>query len=785
MRGMPAWLALLFAMVPALGWTGSMPHRDGFWPFYYDSDEDRLFLDVEPARLGEEFIYLRSLSTGLGMVAPRPLRGIDRATMEGEREALVHFEKHGRRILLIQRNLAFRSLDPKQPALARAVEESFATSVLGVFPIVAEKNGQLRADATDFFLQDAWDVQRLVREAGEGNVHVDRDRSTFHMPGTKAFPRNLEVDVLVTFAGEQFGAALSRHVPDGRSFSLRQHHSFVALPEPGYRPRPYDPRLAFMWMRFLDYSRPFPQGYERRWLIRYRLEKSDPSAAVSAPVRPIVFYLDRAMPEPIRSAYREGAIWWNKALEGAGFRDALLIQDLPADIDPMDARYNVIVYTFNSGADVGTGPSIIDPRTGEMIRSVVRIDSHRSLLYANLYAGLAPALNSTSLGVERLTHSWLSWHGAHEVGHALGIPDMNYVGSDGRPNSIGTLPAPLITLDAQNKIDVSDPIREGPGEFDMLAIRYGYTPFAEAEEQAGLGAIVDEAIKKGIRSPTDYVSALPRASAFVNGRDLIAELRRVMNVRAVMLSSLDESAIGVGDPLWRSHERLFPLYLYHQPTLEAVIKFIGGMDYTYAVRGDGQEATSIVDPGLQRQALDAVLGALTPSSLEIPERIIAMIPPRTWQEDDDPSYTPRYFSMPAAPAFDPLAAARMLAQRVVDSLLNRERLARLVSFHARHSRNPAVSEVLGKLVAAVWVQDADASSMHGALLNVTRQAVLDGLVGLAGDAQAVAEARMAARWQLVRLAGRLRALNSPASAEEAALNAEAIRRIDQWAQGSR
>lgn len=732
--------------------TQNLARQEGYWPLQYDAAADRLFLEVSRARLGEEFLYLRALSTGLGLVQPRVLGDLERAGIDNGTEALVRLERRGARLLLIQKNLSFRALAPAHPELARGVEEAFAPSVLGAFPIVREKGDRLTIDATDFFMRDAMDVRGRVREAEQGEVSVDRARSAFNSSGTKSFPTNLEVDVLLTFTGEKLGAALTRHVPDPHSFSLRQHHSFVKLPEPGFRARVSDPRIAYGDHLFLDFSRPFPQPYQTAIINRYRLEKKDPAAAISEPVRPLVFYLDRGIPEPIRGAYREGVLWWNQAFEGAGFRNAVRVEDLPPDMDPLDARYNVILWVYNSAPDVATGPSVIDPRTGEMIRTTVRIDSHRPLLYANVYGGLVPSL-AKPVAVDEFVRGQLMWHAAHEVGHPLGIPDMNYVGEDGRPVSIGTLPAPLVTLNAQGRIEVAEPIREGPGPFDRLAIRYAYTPFASAEaEAAGLQAIVGEAIRNGIRSPTDFLSALPRAGAFLNGKDLFAELERVMRVRSVLLENFDERAVAPGTPLWRLNERLYPVYLYHRPTLEAVIRMVGGMDFTYAVRGDGQKATEIIAPDVQRRALASVLGALSPLALEIPERVVAMIPPRPGGYDDEPAYVPRYFPAPAGPALDPLAAARVLTTYAVRALLDRERMARLVSFHARDAANPSMEEVVQALVDSTRAPPAARAPaerpMHRALRAAVQNVIREQLLALANDAAATPEVRAIAHASL-------------------------------------
>ena len=192
--------------------------------------------------------------------------------------------------------------------------------------------------------------------------------------------------------------AVARVLPDGRTMSLRVHHTFLALPEPGYKPRFLDPRVGFIPVGYKDHTAPFTEPIERYAVMRWRLEKKNPQAAVSEPVAPIVYYLDRGMPEPERSAVRDAALWWNHAFEKAGFRNALVIKDLPEGATFLDARYSGIEWINRAERAWSIGDCQADPRTGEIVHAVARIDSHRrrttSRLWQNLRrptAGLACA----------------------------------------------------------------------------------------------------------------------------------------------------------------------------------------------------------------------------------------------------------------------------------------------------------------------------------------------------------------------------------------------------------
>ena len=359
--------------------TEGMTRRDGFIPFYVDDKTGKLLFEV--TRLNQDFLYLNELATGIGSDA----LGLDRGTT-GE-NGVVQFQRFGPRVFLVRRNLDFRaSADTVQQ---RTVEESFATSVIASMPIMAEENGKLIVDASDFVLQDVFNVAGRLQRAQQGPYRLDRTRSAIYAPHTKAFPQNTEVEAMLTFEGATPGAEVERHTPDGRALSIREHHSFVELPDDNYKPRVFDPRVGIFPLTFDDFSQPFNRPPQVRWLSRWRLQKKDPNAAESEPVKPIVYYLDRGIPEPYRSAFRQGAAWWNKTFEAAGFINAFRVEDLPSDADPMDARYSVIQWVHRSDPGFSVGQSFTDPRTGEIIKALLKMDTYRSISDYNIFAGMA------------------------------------------------------------------------------------------------------------------------------------------------------------------------------------------------------------------------------------------------------------------------------------------------------------------------------------------------------------------------------------------------------------
>ena len=752
------WGGALSAQLPTIGdYTKAFEKRDGYFPLYWDGTRGRLLFE---ARAGEEFLFLPSLATGIGDVD----LGLDRGTI-GDAQ-LARFDRTGPRVTLVLENPAFRATGTNE-ALARSVRESFATSTVGAFDVLAQEGDRLLVDATSFVLSDIMDVRGALR--GQGTFVLDRDRATVYLPRTKGFPRNTEVEATLTFTSDNPGGAVRAHAPEGRAVTLRQHLSFVELPDPGYHPRRFDPRIGLFALAFWDYAKPFDQDPVTRYIIRHRLEKMDPAAPVSEPVSPIVYYLDPGVPEPYRSAFREGAMWWRTVLEAAGFTNAFRIEDMPADMDPMDARYNVIQWVHRDSPGYSIGPSFVDPRTGEIIKAAVRMESERSLSDYNIYAATLPNAEDdwqagplgdaglvrwltgldTSATAEAFVMARRRQHAAHEVGHTLGLAHNFIAAADGRA-SVMAYPAPLIRL-SNGRLDLSQAYRAGPGAYDSLAIRYAYTPFAPAQEKAGLNAIVQDELRGGIRflSNPDEGSdnSYPENTTWVNGKDAIAELARVAAVRRFLIDHFDERAIAPGEPMALLSKRFTTVYLYHRFTLDAAVKAVGGMEYRYAVRGDALPPTTLISPPRQRRALELLLDAVQPGELAVPERVLRLLAPTPFGYERDPWA----FTSAAAPAFDQLGAARALATQVIGGVLAAPRASRIAAFHDRDPSEPSLTEVVGRIVERTWAVPG-APREHPALGRVVQRVVVDQLVALASDERATPESRAAAEWGLRRVA---------------------------------
>ena len=718
-----------------------MERREGFVGVYLDRTQGKVYLELPHDSLRALAFF--TLATGLGS---SPI-GLDRGA-DG-RSQVVDFSRDGNRVLAVFENWAYRSSSTNS-AHVRSVEESFPPSTVAALPLLAEEGGRLLVDATEFVVRDWIRVAQALTDEHQGSYTLARDRSGVNAARTLAFPGNTELDASLTFttaAGP--GALVSAILPDAEAFTLREHISLLALPDTGYRPRALDPRIGYYGIGFKDYAQPVQVPLEQRWIARHRLQRANPGDPTSPILNPIVYYLDRGIPEPIRSAMVEGARWWEAAFAQAGLAGGFQVRDLPEGVDPMDARYNVVQWENRNERGWSVGGALGDPRTGEIIKGMARLDSHRARTDHNLYAGLMGA--DASAADSAFVLARMRQVTAHEIGHTLGL-GHNYIASSYERGSVMDYPPPRVRLGPGGGIDLSSAYAVGPGAYDVWAIRWGYGVFPPGVEAESLRAIVADGLRRGYLYLSDAdarpeFASDPRTNLWDDAATPLEFLRRQMEVRRVAIARFGERNIRPGEPIALLQERFVPVFFFHRFAITALAKTIGGMEYANAVRGDGQQATQPVPAAAQRAAMSALLGALEPAELAVPDTVLTLLAPGA----SDVSPTEELFKSRTRPAFDELGAARTLAQMVVDGLLQRDRAARLVEFAPRQRDALTLGEVVDSLVARTWRVDPPGNERLAALRRVASRAAVDRLLALAADREAAPEVRAMASFKLGRL----------------------------------
>ena len=774
--------------------TSGMKHMDGLIPLDWDARSGKLYLEI--ARIGAngkspDFLYVNSLPFGTGSND----LGLDRGQVSDGR--IVHFERSGPKVLLIEPNLAFRtSSNDKDEQLA--VRQSFPESVLWGFKAAAESDGTVLVDATDFFLHDGHRISDTLSNLKQGKYRVDPSRSAIALDDTKTFPKNTEVEAELTFTTDEAptGKFVGDVTPDPHAMTIRERTSFVELPGPGFVPRRFIPRAGYFPGNYRDYTAALGEPLDQLFILRHRLTRQDPNCAENCTaVAPIQYYVDRGAPEPVRTALLEGARWWDEAFQAAGWAKGTFRVDLlPEGADPMDIRYNIIQWVHRYTRGWSYGEAVADPRTGEIIKGNVTLGSLRARQdYLIAEALLSPYASGSSFdGKDAAKNPMLQMVlarirqlAAHETGHTLGLAHNFAASTVKQGDSVMDYPHPLITLGSDGKVDTSHAYTSEIGAWDKVAINYGYRDFGPSTrpdaQQKALEKILTDADRAGQVFITDedarpFGSAHPRAHLWDNGDDPAAELERVLAVRAAALNNFGENAIKPGTPMAELEKTLVPLYLYHRYQTEATIKEIGGLDYRYNLRGDGLPNPEVVDAAQQKRALTAVLKTLAPETLTLPESILKLLPPVP------PGYPRTQESFPAHTGltFDPVAAAESAADLTLQVLLDPARASRLIEYHMRVPATSGLRTVLEAISSTVAERPEGGHTMSSEVERAVEFRALEAQLALAVDPAASSQARAITQWHIKDLLKQWTSTPMPQDLAEAIHRAAMIDRVERF-----
>lgn len=731
--------------------TKGMAAFKGYFNFYYDISFDKIYLEVN--KLNEEFLYVNSLAAGVGSNDI----GLDRGQLGAT--AVVKFVRAGNKLLLIQPNLNYRAITTNMEEI-KSVEEAFAQSILSGFPIEEQQNDRFLIDVSSFFLGDAHGVSKSLKDSGQGIYKLDLSKSAFYLERTKAFPKNVEFETLLTFQGDAEGDFIISVAPNPSFVTVRQHHSFIELPDNNYKKRRFDTRSGAIGFSYLDYATPIESTIKKQFVIRHRLDKKNPELAVSEPKEPIIYYLDRGAPEPVRSALLEGGSWWNEAFEAIGYKDAFQIKMLPEGVDPLDIRYNVIQWVHRSTRGWSYGASVVDPRTGEILKGHVSLGSLRirqDYLIAQALLGATEKVGDENQLLQ-MSLARIRQLSAHEIGHTLGFTH-NFASSYNNRASVMDYPHPFVKL-TDGKIDLSQAYSTGVGDWDKAIVAYSYQDFPkQIEEQSALNEIILNSIGKGLKFMTDSDArasggAHIYAHLWDNGTDPAKELDRILEIRAKAINNFSVKNFKENEPYTVLEDVFVPLYFFHRYQAEATAKMIGGMEYSYAVKGDGQTIVKPIDPKIEREALQSLLNSISVENLKIPAQILALFPPRAYGYERGRET----FGSKNGVAFDALSASSTATELVLEFLFHHERASRIVQQKALFNNQLGLDELIDQIMDATFKRQ-HLNNYDNEIQQSINRVVLEQLLNLASNNRASFQANSIALSKVNELSNWLKKSN--------------------------
>ncbi len=689
--------------------TAGLSQASGLLTLHVDHRDGRILAELTPQDDGSlgRMIYTAWLASGLGS---NPV-GLDRGL--GTDSEILRFFRVNDRVFAEFENNRYRAIGAEADE-RQATEQSFARSIVWSGEIVAEQDGRVLVDLAGFLTRDPVGTIGQLAAAEQGSFSIDADRSAALTESVRAFPLNVEIDALLTLTSNDPGSEVRAVTPAAHSVTLTVHHSFAALPGPGYEIREADDRAGAITTEIYDMAAPLDAPVRRYLAVRHRLERVDPTAASGPVVEPIIYYVERGTPPLIRDALIDGANWWSDAFAAAGFEDAFRVELLPEGADPLDLRYNIIQWVHRQTRGWSYGGAVIDPRTGEILKGHVILGSQRIRQDRIIFEGLlgtdqtgsGSASDPLELALARIRQ--LS---AHEVGHTIGLMH-NFAASANDRASVMDYPVPLVSLDADGNIDVSNAYSQGIAAWDRAAISWLYAQYADpATEADGQEAILAAARADGLlfisdRHARGNDSGHPLANLWDNGSDPIQTLDEIMAVRAAALANFGPHALAPGLPASELRAVFSPIYLYHRYQVEAAAKTLGGVYFEYALNGSGVEGLSPAPASDQRRALNALTATLDPAVLDINDTTLSQLTPSPYV-DYDAAATREIFASSQYPAFSRSDAAAAAARITLQAMLSPARLARIGEQSARDPDQLAPGEVLETLERAIFTAPRD------------------------------------------------------------------------------
>ena len=711
----------------------------GFVDVYRNVDTGSVIIGVK--ELDQPFLLVTSLPGGLGSNDI----GLDRGQVG--KQYLARFKRVGKRLLLVADNTRFVA-DSNDADERQAAADAFAPSVLWAGPIIdpqsetrRHKDAQAPALLVDIGPYLSGDRHGIAAAMGgpqgiaaalattdQGVYTIDPERSAVLPEAARSFPDNSEFEALLTFSGPGKGEFVNQVAIDPTALTLRQHISFVRLPPPGYVPRPYHPASGGFSSGRIDFAQPLNRALDVRWQPRFRLQLD----ATGQVVEPIVFHLDRGTPEPVRSALLDGARWWTRAFEAAGFPGGYRVELMPEGADPMDIRYNTITWTHRATRGWSYGLAIIDPRTGEIIKGAVNLGSQRvrqDILIAE--ALLAPYdkpdAAARSEEAQQMALARLRQLAAHEVGHTLGF-NHNFAASRNGNGSVMDYPHPLIELDASGAPRLARAYGVGVGDWDLFLVRHAYARFDnDATALKQLRAKIDAAGYRYVadadaRQPGD---AHPDGVLWdLSGLDPLAGFDQVMRARDYALAHFSIGVLPPDRQLGELEARLVPVYLLHRYQTDALAHLLGGASYRYDRVDDTPAGAIVVPAAIQLQARERLLRTLSADVLALPDAVLRLMTPPgpEYQRDRE------YFTTRATPVFDPLGAVDAAAAMTLQALLAPPRLQRLLLQHAQDPSLPGVRDSIDALLNVTWKSPAPVNARVALVQRSANWVVLDALL---------------------------------------------------------